>query len=254
MPCNVSSKGCHETTRGWGILAYRVAELADAADVSVDLVRSYQTKGLLDGPRRAGRVALYDERHLQRLRWIKGLKDKGYSLKAIGGLLDRPRTTDGERAVAAAVATTAGPSHDDERLDLGELAERTRVPLSLLRSLEASGIIRARRAAGAAYYTGGDVRAVRMLLTLIGVGLPLEEFMRLAHLQIATSQEVAAGALELYAKYVEEPLRQRGMDPDEASERSDAAFGILVQAATSLVAYSFERTLRSARAARTRSL
>ena len=41
-----------------------------------------------------------------------------------------------------------------------------------------------------------------MLLSLLGVGLPMEEFMQLARLQIATMQEVAAGAVQLYAKYV----------------------------------------------------
>ncbi|HEU5448031.1 MAG TPA: MerR family transcriptional regulator, partial [Acidimicrobiia bacterium] len=70
-------------------MAYRVEELAAAAGVSVELLRSYQTKGLMDPPRRDGRVALYDDRHLERLRTIKELKDNGYSLKAIAGLLTR---------------------------------------------------------------------------------------------------------------------------------------------------------------------
>ncbi len=52
-------------------MAYRVEELAAAGGVSVELLRSYQTKGLLDPPRRDGRVALYDDRHLERLRTIR---------------------------------------------------------------------------------------------------------------------------------------------------------------------------------------
>ena len=70
--------------------------------------------------------------------------------------------------------------------------------------------------------------------------------MRLATIQIAAMQQVAAGAVELYAKYVGEPLRASGLDPAEEEERAEAAFSLLVQAATSLVAYSFERTLRNA--------
>jgi DNA-binding transcriptional MerR regulator len=225
-------------------VAYRVAELAAAAGMSVELVRSYQTKGLLEAPRREGRLALYSERHLERLREIKALKDKGYSLKAIAGLLERSRPHDGERPVP-----TSPAGGDDERLASHELAERTRVPLAVLRSLEASGVIRPRRGRGGPYYTGADVRAVKMLLTLIGVGLPMEEFMRLARLQIATMQEVAAGAVELYVQYVGEPLRAAGLDPDEEEQRAEAAFSLLVQAATSLVAYGFERMLRNAWAA-----
>lgn len=222
-------------------MAYRVDELAEAAGVSVQLIRSYQTKGILDGPRRDGRVALYDERHLERLRAIRDLKDKGYSLKVIAGLLERSKPTDGARSVPV-----LSPSGDDEHLDLHELSERTRVPLAVLRSLEASGVVRPRHAGDGPYYTGADVRAVRMLLTLIGVGLPMEDFMGLARLQIATMQEVAAGAVDLYAKYVGEPLASAGLDPAAEEDRAEAAFGLLVQAATSLVSYSFERMLRNA--------
>jgi DNA-binding transcriptional MerR regulator len=222
-------------------VGYRVDELAAAAGMSVELVRSYQTKGLLDPPRREGRIAVYSERHLERLRKIKALKDKGYSLKAIAGLVDRPRAHDGDRPLSS-----GPPGADDEHLAPHELADRTRVPVAVLRSLEASGVIRPRQGSGGPYYTGADVRAVKMLLTLIGVGLPMEEFMRLARLQIATMQEVAAGAVQLYAQYVGEPLRSAGLDPVQEEERAEAAFSLLVQAATSLVAYSFERMLRNA--------
>src|SRR5688572_9003591 len=105
-------------------MAYRVGELADAAGVSVELVRSYQSKGLLDAPRRNGRVALYDERHLDRLKAIKSLKDQGYSLKAIAGLLERQHRADPDRPVTLG---HSGP--DDAQLDIHELAEKTRVPL-----------------------------------------------------------------------------------------------------------------------------
>ncbi len=229
-------------------VAYRVAELAEAAGISVELVRSYQTKGLLEGPRREGRVALYGERHLERLRDIAALKEKGYSLKAIAGLVaerDRPRAAEDSRASRAALA--AGPPVGaDEHLDLHDLSDRTRVPLAVLRSLEGSGVVRPRKGEEGAYYTAADVRAVRMLLSLLGVGLPMEEFMRLATIQIAAMQQVASGAVELYTKYVGEPLRASGLDPAEEEDRAEAAFSLLVQAATSLVAYSFERTLRNA--------
>lgn len=220
-------------------MAYRVTQLADAAGISVALVRSYQSKGLLDAPERDGRVALYDDHHLERLETIRGLKTKGYSLKAIAGLLV-PRPAEPE------VAAHPLPLADDERLSLHDLAERSRVPMAVLRSLEGSGVIRPRRSKGGSFYTGADVRAVRMLLTLLGVGLPMEEFMRLGRIQLATMEEVAAGAIELWTRYVREPLRQAGLAPAEQAERAEAAFNLLVQAATSLVAYSFERMLRNA--------
>ncbi|MBV8236536.1 MAG: MerR family transcriptional regulator, partial [Acidimicrobiia bacterium] len=47
---------------------YRVQELAREAGIRVELLRSYQSKGLLPPPRHEGRVAWYGPRHLERLR------------------------------------------------------------------------------------------------------------------------------------------------------------------------------------------
>jgi DNA-binding transcriptional MerR regulator len=44
---------------------YRVDELAALAGISVELLRSYQSRGLLPAPTHEGRVAWYDARHLE---------------------------------------------------------------------------------------------------------------------------------------------------------------------------------------------
>ena len=49
-------------------MEFRVEALASAAGVRVDTVRFYQTKGLIPKPMRRGRVAIYGETHLERLR------------------------------------------------------------------------------------------------------------------------------------------------------------------------------------------
>lgn len=66
---------------------YRIDDLAHAAKTTVRNVRSYQEKGLLPGPRREGRVALYDEMHLARLRLIGTLLERGYSLQNIAEMV-----------------------------------------------------------------------------------------------------------------------------------------------------------------------
>lgn len=50
-------------------------------------MRAYQDRGLLPPPRRSGRVALYNEVHLARLRLIARLVERGYTLSSIGELL-----------------------------------------------------------------------------------------------------------------------------------------------------------------------
>ncbi len=67
---------------------YRVAELAQAAETSVRNVRVYQDRGLLPPPRRQGRISLYDDSHLARLRLIGRLLAKGYTFATILELFD----------------------------------------------------------------------------------------------------------------------------------------------------------------------
>jgi len=214
---------------------YRVEELAEAGGVSVDVVRSYQSKGLLPPPRHQGRVALYGPRHLERLRTIRDLKARGHSLRAIASLIGG----EGEPRSLFADAVSAG---EEEPLSLVELAERTRVPPALLRSLEGSGLLRPRRGPGDRPYTAADARAVRMLLSLLGGGLPLEELMQVADIQLETIDRVAAGAVELFLRYVREPLLASRVRQKEEAERMVAAFRLMLNAATGLIAYSFQRT------------
>jgi DNA-binding transcriptional MerR regulator len=67
----------------------RVDDLARAAGVATTTIRLYQSKGLLAPPRLVGRTGWYDQRHLSRLRVIARLQDQGFSLAAIGALLER---------------------------------------------------------------------------------------------------------------------------------------------------------------------
>lgn len=66
---------------------YRIDELARLAGTTVRNVRAYQDRELLPPPRREGRVGLYSEAHLGRLRLIAKLLERGYTLANIGELL-----------------------------------------------------------------------------------------------------------------------------------------------------------------------
>ncbi|MGQ0519888.1 MAG: MerR family transcriptional regulator [Actinomycetota bacterium] len=214
---------------------YRVDALAQAAGVTVDVVRSYQSKGLLPPPRHRGRVAVYSSRHLDRLRTILDLKQRGHSLKVIAAMLaPRPAGNRYREAVLGA---------DDEALTLPEVADRARVPPALLRSLVASGLVRPLRVGAGAHYTGADVRAVRMVLSLVGGGVPLEEFLRVARTQIDAATEVAEGAVELFLQYVRQPLLDSDLTPEQEAERLVTSFRLMVQAASGLISYNIERMM-----------
>ena len=220
---------------------YRVDQLAELAGISVDLVRSYQSRGLLPPPVHEGRVAWYERRHLDRLRRIRDLKAKGWSLRSIAETLNQV----GPGLRATVEAATDG---DEDQFDLDELADRTGVPPAVLRSFVASGVLRPRHGAetgraGRDVYTQADVHAMRALLSLIGTGVPMEEFMAVANVQLAAVEKVAEGTFDLFLRYLREPLLSRSLPPRSEAERMAAGLRLLLQSVGTLITYNFQRTI-----------
>ncbi|MBD2832372.1 MULTISPECIES: MerR family transcriptional regulator [Streptomyces] len=89
-------------------------ELAEEAGITVRTLRFYRERGLIQPPRREGRIAWYDDHHLARLRTITGLLERGHTLN---GIADLAATFDSGRDVA-------------EVLGLGEPSEETPVRLT----------------------------------------------------------------------------------------------------------------------------
>ncbi|MFF3752999.1 MerR family transcriptional regulator [Streptomyces sp. NPDC002018] len=89
-------------------------ELAREAGITVRTVRFYRERGLIQPPRREGRIAWYDDHHLARLRTIAALLERGHTLNGIADL-----------------ATAFQSGHDvGALLGLGESTDETPVRLS----------------------------------------------------------------------------------------------------------------------------
>jgi DNA-binding transcriptional MerR regulator len=69
------------------VTSHGLIDLAQAAGVSPRTVRYYQATGLLQKPGRAGRQAVYDDAHLERLNKISGLRSRGLKLDGIREML-----------------------------------------------------------------------------------------------------------------------------------------------------------------------
>jgi len=203
--------------------------------VTVEALRSYQSKRLLPPPRHRGRVALYGPRHLDRLRTILDLKQRGHSLRAIATMVDDAAPVARGPKVPSALAT--------DEFTLEGLAERARVPPALLRSLEAAGVLQPLKVGDERRYTGADVQAVRMLLSLVGGGVPMDEFMAVARTQIDSATAVAERAVSMFLTYVRRPLLARALPPTEEADRLMHAFRLMLQAASGLIVYNIQRTM-----------
>jgi DNA-binding transcriptional MerR regulator len=218
---------------------YRVEALAAKADVSVDTVRFYQSRGLLPPPRREGRVAWYGDDHLERLARIRRLQGRGLTLATIARLL----AGELDAADEALVTAVAKEPADDASFTIEELAERSGIPLGLLQAVVKEGLLIPRRAGGVDRFTSADVEAGAAGLRLLEAGLPLPEVLDLARQHHAAMRAVAERAVALFDTHVRHPLRDSGLDDAEAAARLVDAFTTLLPATTELVTHHFRRTL-----------
>jgi len=114
-----------------------IDQLAASVGMTVRNVRAYASRGLIPAPRLVGRTGWYGEEHADRLRLIRDLIDRGYTLGAVekallsstgvraGHALDLLNTLanplggveEPEEMGADALARLAGTLHDEELLD-----------------------------------------------------------------------------------------------------------------------------------------
>ena len=72
-----------------------LAELADAVGMTARNVRAYQTRGLLQPPRRSGRSSVYGDEHVRRLMQVQQARARGASLTLLRTLIREGRDLEG---------------------------------------------------------------------------------------------------------------------------------------------------------------
>jgi len=220
----------------------RVEDLARRADTSVDTIRFYQKRRLLEPPEREGRVGWYRAEHLDRLARIRALQVQGFSLSVIRRILDGE--LDGaDVPLVAAVAEARDDASADGLLTREQLAERSGVAVALLETIAGEGLLLARIVDGEPRYTAADAELVHAGLRLLEVGLPLPELLALARRHHDTTVGIAQDAVEMFDSHVRRPLRASDADDDEKARQLVDAFELLLPAVTALVANHFRRVL-----------
>jgi DNA-binding transcriptional MerR regulator len=222
-------------------MRYRVDELASRAGVSVDTVRFYQARGLLPQPERAGRVAWYGDAHLDTLGRIRDLKEKGFTLASIRRLLDGDLDPADQALVAA--LEDPGAESGEGLMSLDDLAARTGVSAALLQAIEREGLLMPRESDAGPVYTDDDAAAVAAGLQLLEAGLPLGELLALAREHDAAMRPVAERAVDLFVRFVRDPIRGGAPTDEEAAARLTDAFSKMLPATGALVGSHFRRLL-----------
>ncbi|HUZ85494.1 MAG TPA: MerR family transcriptional regulator [Candidatus Baltobacterales bacterium] len=224
-------------------MEYRIEQLARAAGVAVDTIRFYQGKGLLEAPRREGRVTWYGEGHMDRLRRIKELQQQGFSLTVIQRFLAGELEASDE-ALVAAVTRPPAP----QTVTMGELAERSGVAEPLLMSLQKAGLLVPVEGGDEPLYPADDLEAIAAGMKLIAAGVPLGSLLELGKDYSAAVDRTARQAVDLFDHYVRERIQAEGGAAEAAERRLLQTFNDLLEASGTLVRHHFQRTLlRAAR-------
>lgn len=215
-------------------MEYRVEALAAAAGVSVDTVRFYQGRGLLPRPRRVGRVAVYGDEHLARLRRIRELQRQDFSLAQIRRLLEQQSPPAKDLLRAALVEESVGR----RTLSRAGLAAEAGVPESLVRAVQSAGLVEPLSVEGEERFSEADLEMARAALEILESGFPLPSLLDVAVRHAHNVQEVCDAAIELFDAHV-----RRQNDRDGGAEAVRDAFRSLLPHVTRLVALHFQRTL-----------
>lgn len=155
-------------------------------------------------------------------------------------------------ADAALISALAGPlpgedaGADTEVLTLEELAERSGLPTSLLEAVEREGLLIPRTTDDERRYTLADADALRAGLALVEAGLPLDELFSLAREHTAAMRTIANHAVELFVRFVRDPIRSQAATDEEAAARLLEAFSRMLPATSTLVGHHFRRLLVNA--------
>src|SRR5579864_2292592 len=186
-------------------MEYRIEQLARASGMAVDTIRFYQGKGLLEAPRREGRVTWYADSHLERLRRIRDLQQRGFTLTVIRRFLEGELEPSDESLVAAVTHPTA-----PQTLTIDQLAERSGVAAPLLKNLEQAGLLVPTEGGDEPLYPADDLEAIAAGMKLIAAGVPLGSLIELGREYADATDRVARQAVELFDHHVRERIQSEG--------------------------------------------
>jgi len=182
---------------------YRIGELAQAAGLPVRTLRYYQERRLLPPPRREGRVGLYSEDHLARLRMIANLLERGHTLEGIRELLsawEQGRDIGAVLGVEKAV-TTPWSREVPVTMTLDELAALfpgDQIRPEVLEKAAALGHI----TVDGDRVTHWSRRQLEATVTLVQAGVPLEEVLAAGRELQRSMDDLAAMFVRLIAEHV----------------------------------------------------
>jgi len=216
---------------------WTIDELARRAGTTTRNIRAYQTRGILPPPRMVGRVGYYSDGHLARLKYTAGLQERGFSLAAIGCLLEAWEEGRSLHDVLGFEEALTAPWSDEEpdrftRAQLNAMFPEIVTDESLVKRAVSLGLLKP----DGDDFVAPSPRMIRngaeMVASGISLSIALDEYERLT----ADLAAVAERFVSMFEQYVWEPFVQKGWPIDQLPAITDALQRLRPAASTSVQA------------------
>ncbi|NEW29043.1 MerR family transcriptional regulator [Nocardia cyriacigeorgica] len=207
-------------------MEYTIDELAREAGTTVRSLRVYHERGVLPPPRVKGRTGFYGAEHLNRVRTISRLLDRGIKLNGIKELLaawDRGDDLGDVLGVSESSAEPAASAATEDIIAATELAERySAVPNGLARVV-AAGLY---EPVDASTYRPADRTLIRVLEQMEAAGIPVDDMLAELEKLRTDADRVARRFVELFHRTVWQEYQRSersAADRAELTESLDVA-------------------------------
>jgi DNA-binding transcriptional MerR regulator len=154
-----------------------------------------------------------------------------------------------DAALIEALTSTAG-APTEPGLTVDELADRSGLPPTVVEAVAREGLLHPMPGQEPPRFTEDDLAVLRAGTTLLEAGLPLGELLDLARRTDQTMRELADHAVDVFLRFVRDPVRGTADDADEAAAALVGAFRSMLPASGELVGAHFRRLLVAAARAR----
>jgi DNA-binding transcriptional MerR regulator len=213
---------------------WRIDDLAHEAGISVDTIRYYAREGLMPPPTPAGRHRLYGDRHLDRIRRIKELQERRFSLAAIRAIVESSQP--GIDGLFDDLFSGSGRTYT-----LAELIDRSGVPAELVEQLRTVDLLPNPAEFGRAAYDDTDLHLLEAVAELQAIGMPTAVLVDLASIYVRNFRVLQRDVIDMFAGKTHPEWSPETLGSAQGL-RSEA--GRLVPAVDRVLNYVHQRTLQ----------
>jgi DNA-binding transcriptional MerR regulator len=226
-----------------------IDELSAKTGVPSRTIRFYQAKGALPPPEKKGRVAYYCDRHIERLKLVAQLQERGISLRAIRDLVEK--LGDGDVSVNEWLGfddrLQASWIEDEPKVlseeQLRELIGSAWRP-GLLVELERAEYIRRDGSKRPPVFIVPSMAQLQIVLKLEAGGVDVQTSRAASELMRNALAKLAYKLVQHFHSFLVEGLDSKRLDPEQLGRSIDTLRTIWMEATSIILAREIERAIR----------